>query len=87
MSEFVIATDRLELPRNTPFTTVCKFPYKTGALVMFRIGNRTSVGRWFPGVGGCNWILLPGVLLCLVGHVIKILGEVVVTRATRACWN
>jgi hypothetical protein len=87
MCEFIVTCDRLELPRNTPFTTMCKYPYEAGALVMFRIGRRTSVGRWFPGTGGFNWIFMPGVWLCLVGRVIRILGEVIVTRSTRPCWN
>ena len=83
MSEFFVASDDLELPRNTSFTTICEYPYETGALVMFRYGKRTSVGRWLPGVGGFNIILLPGELLCFVGRVVRILGRVIVKRVTR----
>jgi hypothetical protein len=83
MPEFLVATDDLELPRNTSFTTICEYPYEAGALVMFRYGKRRSVGRWLPGVGGFNFILLPGDLLCFVGRVVRILGRVVVTGATR----
>lgn len=87
MSEYVIATDRLELPRHTWFTTVCRYPYEFGSLVVFEIGRRRSIGRWFPNVGGFNWILLPGKLLCLIGRVIRIIGEVMVTKAIQPCWN
>jgi hypothetical protein len=87
MYEFVVATDGLELPRRMWFTTVRKYPYETGALVLFKIGSRISIGRLLLNVGGFNWILQPDCLICLIGSAVTILGEIVLAPTIQPCWN
>ena len=86
-NEYLVVSNRLELPRNTWITTFRRFQYKFNSLIMFRIANRISIGRWHPNVDGCNWIVMPGVRLCLLGCRAVIIGEVRTIRSAKLCRN
>jgi hypothetical protein len=75
--EYRIVSDRTELPRGTAFTTLPDL--KKGDLALFELGGVREdwmiVGRWYPDVAGCDWILMPGLLIQCTGAVsVKVLG-------------
>jgi hypothetical protein len=83
--EYQVMTDTTELPRGSFFTALGGVPVESGDLVLFRIGRRSSVGRWLPGVGGLDWILQPGLLIACAGAPVRIVGKVVPCRTPEAC--
>jgi hypothetical protein len=73
-------TDRTELPLGSSFTTLPGV--KTGDLVLVELGgvrkDWLTVGRWYPDVSGCDWIVTPGLLIQCTGAVpVRVVGRVV----------
>jgi len=65
-----------------------RYPYNTGALLLFLIGGLLIIGRWFPSVGGHDWIVQPGRKIRLTGQVdVEILGEVELPQTEKAHLN
>jgi hypothetical protein len=57
-----VITDKAELPQGTRFDAE-PVPVKPGDLALFEInkpsGKLQIIGRWFPDVAGCDWIIQP----------------------------
>lgn len=77
-AEYTVMSKSLELSRGSRFTYHCQFPYETGALCLLRIGSEKTVGRYYQGIAGFDWIIQPGLMIAIVSTVIvEILGLVV----------
>src|SRR5262245_53105193 len=75
-----------ELRRGSYFYTIPEVHLETGTLALFGVGpspfdcEYTIIGRWFPNVAGCNWILQPArwikvakeVVLWCIGRIVPI---------------
>lgn len=83
--EYQVASDETELPRGSFFVALAGVPVRCGDLVLFRVGRRTSVGRWLPRVGGYDFILQPGLLIVCAGAPVRIVGKVIPCRPPEVC--
>jgi hypothetical protein len=80
-SEYLITSDKTELPRGSCVTMLPGFPVEAGDLVPFQVGRHTSIGRWFPSIGGFDWMQQPGRLICVIGEVpVHVAGLVLLCR-------
>lgn len=77
--QYIVGSDRLELPRGSHFVTL-PVPVEAGQLAAILVGEELMIiGRWYPGVAGCNRIVMPGLLIEDTGEVpVRVLGRVVV---------
>jgi hypothetical protein len=75
-----IITDRTELPINSYFYLL-PGEVSAGELALIEFGDdpkNTIVGRWYPDVAGCNWIVIPGVAIQDTGAIpVRAIGRVV----------
>jgi hypothetical protein len=85
-SEYLITSDKTELPRGSRVTVLPGFPVETGDLVMFQVGRHTSIGRWLPNVASAGWIRQPGRLICVIGEVpVHVAGPVLLCPPLDVC--
>lgn len=78
MAQYRVDANFLELRRGSWFTTIPKFSLETRDLALFDYGGLLIIGRWYPNIGGSNWIRIPGYLIRITGTIIvSIVGLVV----------
>lgn len=78
VGEYQIISEDTELLRGSRVAVLLGVPFKSGDLIMFRVGSHTGIGRWHPNVGGFDWILQPGRLSACVGEVpVQVVGPVI----------
>lgn len=80
MSQYRVIGDNAELPKGAPFTTL-PGPVKENDLILVEVGGDEKnliVGRWYPNIGGCDWIKQPERLIrCTPDVPIRILGVII----------
>jgi hypothetical protein len=82
-----------ELIHQSRFIVIPDTRPETGALALFAVGDpaqeRYIIGRWFPGVGGYDWIWQPSQIIRVAKNVVlRIIGLIVpVALELCACWN
>jgi len=85
-SEYLITSDKTELPRGSFFRVLTGVPVEAGDLVLFQVGRYESVGRWPPNVGGNNWIQQPGRLIACMGNTpVRIVGQAIPCPSLEVC--
>jgi hypothetical protein len=78
-----VAGDSLELPRGALFY-VWPAPVRDGDLVVFKVGDKGSIGRWRPNREGGDWIVQQKrntVIVCVGPTPVRILGHVIPCEA------
>jgi hypothetical protein len=92
VSQYRIVSIAAELPFGFPFTTIETHPMPTGELALFSVGERFGdnliVGRWYPNIGGYDWIKQPSGFIKVTKDVILwIVGLIIPLRTHRPCLN
>jgi len=73
---YEIITDNLALPRGARFD-VEPGPIEAGQLAMIEIGDRQTIGRYYPDVAGCDWITQPDLIIQVDGKIpVSVVGPV-----------
>jgi len=77
---YVITSDKTELKIGTCIEAL-RVPAQSGDLIVFQIGKRIGIGRWYPDICGVDWIRQPGRLIACVGDTpVRIIGLVIPTE-------
>lgn len=78
-----------EIPQGQEFSAHPRMFYPTGALLLFIVGGvYFIIGRWFPSVAGCNWIVQPHRRIRLDGSAtVEIVGAIECPHAEKAPFN
>ena len=87
MPEYRVTSVHTELPRNTLFTTVNAFPIRDGALALFSIDGRLTIGRLYHSIAGFNWIHQPGRWIPIIGQAAVIVVGLIVLLTSKSCRN
>lgn len=87
MAEYIVVCHALEMPYGYNFTTAPKFPYERGDHVLLSIAGFLISGRWLPGNGGSDWLMLPDLLIELTESILYQIIGLVIPLDTRPCWN
>lgn len=87
MPEYRVISTSTELPHNTLFTTVSSFPVRDGALALFSIDGRLTIGRLYYSIAGFNWIHQPGRWIPIIGQAAVIVVGLIVLLSGKSCHN
>ena len=96
--EYRVVDRTTELRKGSYFYAIPDVQIETGTLALFGVGpspfdcDFTIIGRWFPNVAGCNWILQPSrwikvakdVTLWIIGRIVPIDDKGHFNRLVRA---
>jgi hypothetical protein len=76
MTQYVVVSDRLELPKGRRFTTLAGV--EAGQLALISLEGWLIAGRFYADVAGCDWLVLPGLLIEMTGKLsYRVVGRVV----------
>lgn len=87
MPEYKVTSSATELPRDTLFTTVNTFPIKDGALALFSIDGRLTIGRIYHDIAGLDWIKQPHRWIPIIGKAVVVMVGLIVLLRSTPCWN
>ncbi|MBL8186546.1 MAG: hypothetical protein JNK38_00990 [Acidobacteria bacterium] len=81
---FETIADGSQIAVGKLFTVTRHVTAQAGDLVLALINGVLVVGRWFPNVAGCDWLLQAARIICCQRAKLKVLGRVLEWRTTAA---
>jgi hypothetical protein len=76
MTQYLVACDRLELPKGSSFVILPGV--EAGQLALVDLEGYLIAGRFYPDVAGSGWLILPGLWIEMTGKLsYRVVGRVV----------